>query len=146
MPLVTDDKRWLPKPKNTMELYDLAARCKIVSKRSFFLSLFWPPKEYWMGCLCPQVERIFPYLCWHSHSGLLADQSQIMIHLNTNCSELQLKIAIRRYFFTILGPFCLEKTPLPNLVWLIRTQAILLIDLLSLGKDLLGRDAGCLGI
>lgn len=51
-----------------------------------------------------------------------------------------------KLFFKILGPFCLEKTPLPNLVWLIRTQAILLIDLLSFGKDLLGRDAGCLGI
>lgn len=54
--------------------------------------------------------------------------------------------SIPKVLFTILGPFCLEKTPLPNLVQLIRTQAILLIDLLSLGKDLLGGDAGCLGI
>lgn len=48
--------------------------------------------------------------------------------------------------FRMWGSFCLEKTPLPNLVWLIRTQVILLIDLLSLDKNLLGGVAECLDI
>ena len=54
--------------------------------------------------------------------------------------------SIPKGLFRLLGSFSVEKTPLPNLVWLIRTQVILFIDPFPLSKDLLGGDAGCLDI
>lgn len=34
----------LPKPESAMELYNPAAKCKIVSKSPFLLLLLWPPQ------------------------------------------------------------------------------------------------------
>lgn len=68
----------------------------------------------------------------------------MMIHLKMFRSSAETNIPKR--LLGILGSFSVEKTPLPNSVWLIRTPVILFIDAFPLSKDFLGGDAGCLDI
>lgn len=90
-----------------------------------------------MNCLCPQVDKIFP-------NALLAQRLMIVGRPRLCADSSPHKMfrasaatSISKGLFRMWGSFCLEKTPLPDLVWLIRTQVILLIDLLSL-DNLLG--------
>lgn len=99
-----------------------------------------------MNHLRPSVGRIFPNVLLAQPlmivgRPILCDDSSQQKMITASAAT-----SIPKGSFRMWGSLCLEKAPLPNLVWLIRTQVILLIDLLSLDKNLLGGVAESLGI